>query len=130
MKKIRIKKKLSDIEKEKFNLVQELSRKGDLEGVIKGMEELVELEPNYALFRAVLANALDEFGKSDVAEKEFKKSVELDPTSEIISLGLFHCLWGQDKQIEAFDEMKRFMSISDCEDYRSILKEIKEKWVD
>ncbi|HID99939.1 MAG TPA: hypothetical protein EYP59_06585, partial [Thiotrichaceae bacterium] len=50
------------------------------------MEELLELDPNHALFRAMLANALDEFGKSDVAEKEFKKSVELDPTSEITSL--------------------------------------------
>jgi len=97
-------------------------------GVIKGMEELVELNPNYALFRAVLANAYQEFGKSDVAEQEFKKSVELDPTSEIISLGLFHCLWGQDKPVEALDEMKIFLSISDSEDYRSILNEINETW--
>jgi hypothetical protein len=45
-----------------------------------------------------------------------------------VSKGLFHSLWKLGKQVEALEEVKRFQTISDSEDYREIVKEINEKW--
>ena len=52
----------------------------------------------------------------------YKCAIKISPKSEHASLGLFHCLWDQGKTDEALEEMKRFMSISDSEDYREISK--------
>ena len=88
------------------------------------MQELVLSNPDSGIIRAVLADAYNDLGNMDKAEAEFKKAVKLKSDSEIVSLGLFHCLFGQDKKHEAFAEMDRFLEISDCNDYRQIIKEI------
>jgi tetratricopeptide (TPR) repeat protein len=54
----------------------------------------------------------------------FKRAIELAPKLEAVSLGLFHCLWELGEKDEAFEEMKRFMAISDSADYRDIIKSI------
>ena len=42
-------------------------------------------------------------------------------------MGLFHTLWKLEKHVEALEEIKRFQSIADSEDYREIVREINEK---
>lgn len=98
---------------------------GNVGGVAEKMRELVGRRPDSAVFAALLANALDCLGHVDEAEQYFKTAVSLAPHSEKFSLGLFHCLWDQGKQIEALDEMKRFISGGgESADYREILSEL------
>jgi len=121
-----MKEKLSEIDKKKYKKVKALSKKGDLSGTLEVMEELVRSNPKLALLRASFANTLWDNGDLVKAEKEFRDAIALGPDLEKISLGLFHLLWEQGREDEAFEEMKRFMSISDSEDYRAISKEINE----
>jgi len=60
----------------------------------------------------------------EMAISSFRKATELAPRSERASVGLFHCLWEEGKQDEAIDEAKRFMTLSDSQDFREILEEI------
>ena len=111
-------------DRELFSLAQQQSRRGDTQGVVRTMRELVKRRPKSGLFAAVLANALKSLGNTDEAELYFKSAVALSPKSEKISLGLFHCLWGQGKQEEALEEMRRFSGLVDSAEYRSILEAI------
>jgi Flp pilus assembly protein TadD len=104
-----------------YALAQERSRNNDIAGVVEVLRKLVGLRPDSALFNATLANALNTLGEVDEAERLFKQAVSLSPRSEKVSLGLFHCLWGRGKQDEALEEMKRFLSLADSDEYRLIL---------
>ena len=117
----------SKIEKEKFDEAKLHSKNGDVEGTLNIMKELINLNPNSALFHAVLANSYWDNNQLVQAEEEFSISVVLAPNSEKYSLGLFHCLWENNKKEEALEEMKRFLSISESNDYQEILKEINMK---
>ena len=111
----------SEDEARLYALAQERSRNGDTGGVAEVLRKLVKLRPDSALFNATLANALDTLGEVDEAERLFTQAISLSPKSEKISLGLFHCLWGRGKQNEALEEMKRFLSLADSDEYRLIL---------
>jgi predicted Zn-dependent protease len=119
-----VKEEISKLDREKFAKVQQLSREGNCSGALEIMKDLVDSNPRSAVLRSVLAGIFWELGELEIAEKEFKLAVGLDPESEKISLGLFHCLWDRQKKDEAFAEMKRFMAITDSEDYKKIIKEI------
>jgi len=61
------------------------------------------------------------------AIETFKAAVEAAPYSELASLGLFHS-YRDSKLIDpAYEEMKRFLAHSECEDYREIVREINER---
>ncbi len=122
--------KYTDHEKKQFALAQERSKLNDLPGTIEILRNLVAENPESAMFNATLANSLKAEGDIDTAIEHFQKAVKLAPKSELYSLGLFHSLWRQEKREEAFDEMKRFMSISDSDDYRAIIAEMNAKWSD
>lgn len=96
-------------DRELFSLAQRQSRQGDTEAVVGTMRDLVKRRPKSGLFAAILANALRSLGQVDEAESYFKHAVEFSAKSEKISLGLFHCLWQQGKEDEAFEEMRRFV---------------------
>jgi len=68
------------------------------------------------------------------AGKAFEKLITLRPKSNMISLGLFHSLWGQERFGEALEEIKRFLETvgksrhkRQINEYMEILREIKEK---
>ncbi len=118
--------KFSAFEKEKFSKAQELSKSGDLHGALEVLQELVIMQPTSAVLCATLAGIYWELDDLKEAENNFRNAVELAPGSETSSLGLFHCLWEQDRKDEAFEEMKRFQSVSYSKDYEDIVKEINE----
>jgi len=62
------------------------------------------------------------------AIEAFKAAVEAAPYSERASLGLFHSYWASNMEDPAFEEMKRFLAHSECEDYREIIREILERY--
>ena len=123
------KENFSEAERALFSSAQEKSKNNDLTGAVEVLEMLVDGNPASAIFNATLANTYKQLAVFDKAEKHFKKAVQVSPESEIISLGLFHCLWDQGKSDEAVNELNRYMSLADSDDYREIEKELKEKGI-
>jgi tetratricopeptide (TPR) repeat protein len=56
----------------------------------------------------------------------FQLAVESDPASERSSLGLFHTLWRLERYDEGFDELRRFLSISESEEHFRLLEEMRD----
>ena len=109
---------------EAFSKALQLRDAGDLRGAVKLLRELSQTVYDSAALFAVLGGVYWELKELDEAIKCFVKATELAPRSETASLGLFHSLWQQGRESEALDECKRFMALSDSEDYRSIIAEI------
>ncbi len=122
------KKRLSKSDRELFEKAQELGRMKDEPKLLLVLQKLVENRPDIAILHGSLARSFEQNGDLEAAEVEFRKAVELDPESELLSLNLFIHLKDKNRYVEALDETKRFMLISDSEDYREIVKEISEKW--
>lgn len=101
---------------------------GQFESAKKILSDLEKKNPQSIRILAGLGFACMETGALNEAVGIFKRAVELSPTLEGVSKGLFHSLWKLDRRVEALEEIKRFQSISDSEDYTEIVKEINEKW--
>lgn len=67
-----------------------------------------------------------ELHRYPAAEEHFRKCVDLSPSSEAASLGLFHSLMKQRRVSEALAEMKRFVARKPSEEYRRVLAEMGE----
>ena len=121
--------KRSKREEELYEKAKEFSSVENYVGLLPIVKTLSKIRPNSGRLRAQLANTYDELGDIKLAEKTFYEAVELDPLHELISLGLFHCLWDQGNFYDAFEEMKRYQVLTDfqCEDYKEIMAEIKIK---
>lgn len=122
-------KKLSELDKGRYVKAQSFIRgNNNLNKGVAILSELVSEYPNFGKLRAVFANALWEAGDREGATREFKIAVKKSPKSEIVSLGLFHCLLQQGQEDEAFEEMKRLTRLGvRCKDYIEIVREINEK---
>jgi predicted Zn-dependent protease len=120
--------KYSDHERKQFALAQDRSRANDLAGTIDILRSLAVGKPESAMFNATLANTLKAVGDITPAIEHFREAVKQAPTSELYSLGLFHILWAQGRREEALDETKRFMSLSESDEYRKIVAAINNHW--
>ncbi len=109
---------------EAFSEAIQLRDAGDLRGALTLLRELSQTVHDSAALFAVLGGIYWELKELDEAIECFLKATELAPRSETASLGLFHSLWQQGREAQALDECKRFMELSDSEDYRSIIAEI------
>jgi hypothetical protein len=58
-------------------------------------------------------------------ERYLRTATELDPSLDIASLGLFHSLAKQGRNMEALDELKRYMASYSSPEYVQLLKEMK-----
>jgi hypothetical protein len=56
----------------------------------------------------------------------FRPATEKAPTSEGASLGLFHTLLEAGRSDEAFNAMRRFLSLAESPEYRRLLLEIRQ----
>jgi len=118
-----MKMKFSDYEKSQFETAQSLSKKGHFTKALPIMKKLVEYNPNVPVFHCFLGDILSELGDFVNAEKEFKLATHLAPNSELSSICLFHCLWGQSKKLEAIEEKIRLTSLIESEEYRKLWKD-------
>ncbi len=110
--------------KKQFNNAIELKNSKSYELALKIFFSLRKKIPNSAQLLVAIADTYWENNEIENAIKYFTQAIKLQPEWEIASLGLFHCLWIIDAKDRAFEEMKRFMAISDSLDYRAIVKEI------
>jgi predicted Zn-dependent protease len=108
----------------RFDEAVRLRDEGCLGQAEKSLSELGEDysgDPTINLVRAGILFSMDKFPE---ALRLFDTITKLQPRSELASRGLFHSLWKLGRHDEAFEEMKRFLSISESEDYRQLLKDI------
>jgi predicted Zn-dependent protease len=115
-------------QRKQWTLAQERSRLDDVPGTLIILRDLVVEIPESAMLNATFANALEAVNDFEPAIEHFQTAVKLAPTSELYSLRLFHIFWSQGRLEDAFNEMKRFMAISDSADYREIVAGINSKW--
>ena len=108
-------------QRKQWALAQERSQLDDLQGTLKILKKLVEEIPDSAVLNATFANSLKAVNDIEPAIEHFQTAVKLAPTSELYSLGLFHLFWSQGRQDEAFNEMRRFETMSDSAEYKKIV---------
>lgn len=113
--------------RESFDRAAKLVDVGDLAAAKSILVDLADCDSNSPAIFAVLGNVCWKLGELDEAVVSFRRAVELRPALEAASLGLFHSLWESGRQEEAVEEIKRFQSISDSEDYRRIVRQINEE---
>lgn len=73
---------------------------------------------------AVLGSIHWDLGDLSSAIRCFQDAAQIAPTAEVVSVGLFHTLFEAGRHEEAFDEMRRFLSIADSEEYQQLLADI------
>ena len=65
-----------------------------------------------------------DLGAPEKGEFYFRRAVDLKPSSELSSLGLFHSLMDQQKVSDALTEMRRFTSAHPSEEYAELREEM------
>lgn len=103
-----------------LNQALELKNQERYAEAVQLLEQLREKNPQSASVHAILGEVLwEQIGASE-AIAAFQKAVELAPTSELASLGLFHTLFEIGDKQRALQERNRFLSLSDSEEYAAI----------
>lgn len=90
-------------------------------------ENLSTEYPDVASVFGLVASMYFEADQFDKAAEKYKKATEISSKSEAASLGLFHSLWQMDKNDQAFDEVKRYMSIAQSDEYNELLTNFSKK---
>jgi predicted Zn-dependent protease len=107
--------------KSRFHEAVALKEEGDFDSARKILLKLHQDDPASAAILAVLGDVCWELQHLDEAISFFVEAVALKPTSETISLALFHCLWESKRTDDAFNEMKRFLANNESEEYARLL---------
>ncbi len=110
---------------EQFNEALRLQSEGKSDEALDLLRELEKTGIYKPAVLGMIGNILYVY-KKDVKQAidYLRETIKLSPKSEMASLGLFHALFDLHRTDEAFNEMRRFMSISDSEEYRRLLKEL------
>jgi tetratricopeptide (TPR) repeat protein len=112
--------------------LREIGNHAEAIELLKTIEHEAGDRPNFLL---VIGDLYRVQGDADQALHYFGRAIEAAPAHELASLSLFHLLWEmgehgiENAQGRALEEIKRFMSISDSEDYRRIISELHIKLV-
>ncbi len=99
----------------------DLHHQGNTDAAIAHLNRLIKRFPDSARARGYLGFLYLESDQLPKALKSFRKTVELSPTSERASLGLFFTLRRLGKFDKAFEEMGRFSQFGKPVEYLNIL---------
>ncbi len=95
------------------------------EAALKACEEMYTIWPDAGPVSELIGH-IYYFGIGDLdrAIPSYEKAIKAGPRAETPSLGLFHALWDMNRENEAFDEMRRFLSISNSQAYTELLDDM------
>ena len=96
-----------------FNKGQELHEKGDLDGAVKAYAEAIKLIPEFPEAEFQLATAYKHLGKYDLAERSFRRAVELREDWSLALAGLGAFLVDKDKLTEAEPLLKKAIELDE-----------------
>jgi tetratricopeptide (TPR) repeat protein len=91
---------------------------------------LLNIEEKYknsSVINGLIATALYHSKEYKTSANYYKITTELNPRSELASLGLFHSLWELKDYYHAYKEMDRFLSNNEANNYKVTLKELHEQ---
>lgn len=113
--------------REAIDKALELREAGEKTGAVAILLEIVDSIPVADLEAVVVTGSLLREGREfPKALQCFQKVLDADPFSERGSLGLFHTLWNSGRHDEGFQELERFLSISESEAHFQLIQEMKE----
>jgi len=112
-----------------FELAIELRDKGALQDSINVFSKILRDYPTdnrtHGIY-SVLAGVHADLGEHDTALSNFKKATELNPKSELASLGLYVTLAKLDRDEEAIHELIRYLNSYPADLYKDTLEELLE----
>jgi predicted Zn-dependent protease len=108
----------------RFNTALKLRSRKNYEQAKELLLDLADENADSASVFGILGDVYWRLGSLPEAIQCFRRAVELSPTSELASLGLFHALWEAGQYRQAREEMKRFVSTSHSPEYARILGEL------
>lgn len=111
---------MTDDQWREFESAKQLRQNGDWNGAVSVLRKLSDELPLSARVAVVLADTYWDVGELNHALQWFLKGVDLNPSMELASLGVFHCLWEMGRTDDAFDEMRRFLKDNDSDEYKQI----------
>lgn len=91
---------------------------------IRLLVPLAEANPSRAAIWGSLGRAFFEAERWREAAAAFRQASILSPGSELASLGLFHSLWSTGAELEAFEEMRRFLMVAESDEYATLLHDL------
>ena len=106
----------------KIEKVLELKKQDKYKDALCEAENLTEKYPEIGSVYGLAASIYFELDRFEEAAQKYRKATEISPKSEMASLGLFHSLWQIGSNDAAFEEMKRYMSIAESEEYNELLE--------
>jgi len=112
-----------------FELAIDLRNRGELRDSINVLSKiLTEYSVNEKTHRiySVLGGIQADLGENEKALISFKKATELNPRSELASLGLYVTLAQLDKDEEAIQELIRYLKSYPADSYKVSLEELLE----
>jgi predicted Zn-dependent protease len=102
----------------------EMWHEGELERALETLVPLTKLYPDYPAVFGALGGIYHSKGDHLKAAECFRRVVQLSPTRELPSLGLFHSLLELGHVEEALSEMKRFLSVASSKEYERLMTEV------
>ena len=115
---------MTDCSEKALAEVDRLIEAEDLDEAILHLQELVKISPDDPdLLRRVLDVAFN-IPIFEMAAHAAIRLVELFPSSEVDSLGLFHCYYCMGEIEKAFAEMRRLLSIGRSEEYETLIRSL------
>ena len=112
-----------------FELAIELRDKGELVDSVRVFSEILSDYPKdertHGVY-SVLGGVHMDLGEYDKALVNFKKATELNPKSELASLGLYISLHQLDKDVDAIQELIRYLKNYPATMYKDTLEELLE----
>lgn len=109
---------------QQFDAALDLLEQGKSEEARSALVQIAKSHGESAALFAKLGSIEWDLGRLTEAIVHFRKATHLAPQSETASLGLFHCLWENGEREAALEEVKRFQSVGDSEDYRNIVRDL------
>ena len=124
---------MSQLEDEDYARVMEVIRhaveadeQGDTAFATQIMTAVVEEFPGLAIGHGYLGWILSRSGRYREAIAHGQVGIQLSPASERVSLLFFRVLWGADQREQALDEMRRFVTLEDSEEYAQIILQLEQ----
>jgi predicted Zn-dependent protease len=114
----------NDVLRAKLNDAIALHRAGKSRQAARQLERLAEAHPRSAAVAGYLGGVYLDLDNPQRALVHFRRATSLAPKSELASVGMFHSLWSLDAVHEAFDEMRRFLKMSDSKEYGKLLRDL------
>lgn len=112
---------------ERFKKAISIRNEGELRKAIPEFQEIIDLYPSHPKIGgvlSVLAGIYQDLGEYNSAKLYFKKASELNPKSEIASLGLYLSCVKLLEYDEAIKELERYLSEYPADRYKVTLTEL------